>query len=79
MVQNFAVFADGVATALAKIKTTKFQWAEKNDRVSNRKYESLQIQSTTAFPSRSTLGMIETIPQIGKALEKIAPNAILNC
>ena len=25
--------------------------------VSNRKYESLQIQSTTVFPSRSTLGM----------------------
>ena len=49
------------------------------DRVSNRKYESLQIQSTTVFPSRSTLGMIETIPQIGKALEKFAPNAILNC
>ena len=49
-----------------------------NARVSNRKYESLQIQSTTVFPSRSTLGMIETIPQIGKALEKFAPNAILN-
>ena len=48
-------------------------------RVSNRKYGSLQIQSTTVFPSRSTLGMIETIPQIGKALEKFAPNAILNC
>ena len=48
-------------------------------RVSNRKYESLQIQSITVFPSRSTLGMIETIPQIGKALEKFAPNAILNC
>ena len=48
-------------------------------RVSNRKYESLQIQSTTVFPSRSTLGMIETIPQIGKALEKFAPNAIVNC
>ena len=47
------------------------------DRVSSRKYESLQIQSTTVFPSRSTLGMIETIPQIGKALEKFAPNAIL--
>ena len=48
-------------------------------RVSNRKYESLQIQSTTVFRSRSTLGMIETIPQIGKVLEKFAPNAILNC
>ena len=47
-------------------------------RVSNRKYESLQIQSTTVFPSRSTLGMIETIPQIGEVLEKFAPNAILN-
>ena len=31
MVQIFAVFMDGVATA--KIKTTKFQWVEESDDV----------------------------------------------
>ena len=35
-------------------------------RVSNRKYESMQNQSTAVFPSRSTIGKIETIPQMGR-------------
>ena len=47
-------------------------------RVSNRKYESMQNQSTAVFPSRSTIGKIETIPQIGMTLKMFAPNAILN-
>ena len=47
------------------------------DRVSNRKSESMQNQSTSVFLSRSTLGKIETIPQIGEALEKVRDNAIL--
>ena len=32
----------------------------------------------SVFSSRSTLGKIETTPQIGKALEKVCANAILN-
>ena len=47
-------------------------------RVSNRKYESMQNQSTAVFPSRSTMGKIETIPQMGTTLKLFAPNAILN-
>ena len=47
-------------------------------RVSNRKYESMQNQSTAVFPSRSTIGKIETIPQMGITLKMFAPNAILN-
>ena len=47
-------------------------------RVSNRKYESMQNQSTAVFPSRSTIGKIETIPQMGMTLKMFAPNAILN-
>ena len=47
-------------------------------RVSNRKYESIQNQSTAVFPSRSTIGKIETIPQMGMTLKMFAPNAILN-
>ena len=46
-------------------------------RVSNRKSESIQNQSTSVFSSRSTLGKIETTPQIGEALEKVRDNAIL--
>ena len=41
---------------------------ETYDRVSNRKSESMQNQSTSVFSSRSTLGKIETTPQIGEAL-----------
>ena len=47
-------------------------------RVSNRKYESMQNQSTAVFPSRSTIVKIETIPQMGTTLKMFAPNAILN-
>ena len=47
-------------------------------RVSNRKYESMQNQSTAVFPSRSTIGKIEAIPQMGMTLKMFAPNAILN-
>ena len=47
-------------------------------RVSNRKYESMQNQSTAVFPSRSTIGKIETVPQMGMTLKMFAPNAILN-
>ena len=47
-------------------------------RVSNRKYESMQNQSTAVFPSRSTIGKIETIQQMGITLKMFAPNAILN-
>ena len=47
-------------------------------RVSNRKYESMQNQSTAVFPSRSTIGKIETIPQMEMTLKMFAPNAILN-
>ena len=46
-------------------------------RVSNRKSESMQNQSTSVFSSRSTLSKIETTPQISKALEKVRDNAIL--
>ena len=38
-------------------------------RVSNRKYESMQNQSTAVFPSRSTIGKIETVPQMGMTLK----------
>ena len=44
-------------------------------RVSNRKYESMQNQSTAVFPSRSTVGKIETIPHMGMTLKMFAPNA----
>ena len=47
-------------------------------RVSNRKYDKMQNQSTAVFPSRSTIGKIETIPQMGVTLKMFAPNAILN-
>ena len=47
-------------------------------RVSNRKYESMQNQATAVFPSRSTIGKIETVPQMGMTLKMFAPNAILN-
>ena len=48
------------------------------NRVSNRKYESMQNQSTAVFPSGSTIDKIETIPQMGRILKMFAPNAILN-
>ena len=38
----------------------------------------MQNQSTLVFSVRSTLGKIETTPQIGEALEKVRENAILN-
>ena len=38
----------------------------------------MQNQSTAVFPSRSTIGKIETIPQMGMTLKMFAPNAILN-
>ena len=47
-------------------------------RVSNRKYESMQNQFTAVFPGRSTIGKIETIPQMGMTLKMFVPNAILN-
>ena len=54
------------------------QPGEHNVRASNRKYESMQNQSTAVFPSRSTIGKIETIPQMEMTLKMFAPNAILN-
>ena len=47
-------------------------------RVSNPKSESMQNEFSSGFLSRSTLGKIETTPQIGEALEKVRANAILN-
>ena len=47
-------------------------------RVSNRKSESMQNQSISEFSVRSTLGKMETTPQIGNTLEKVCENAILN-
>ena len=46
-------------------------------RVSNPKSESMQNKFISVFLSRSTLGMTETKPQIGEALEKVCTNAIL--
>ena len=46
-------------------------------RVSNRKSESMQIQSASMFFSRSTPSKIETTLQIGEILEKVRANAIL--
>ena len=46
-------------------------------RVSNPKSESIQNKFISVFLSRSTLGMTETTPQIGEALEKVCANAIL--
>ena len=40
--------------------------------------ENMQNQSTAVFPSRSTIGKIETIPQMGMTLKMFVPNAILN-
>ena len=40
--------------------------------------EAMQNQSTAVFPSRSTIGKIEIIPQMGMTLKMFAPNAILN-
>ena len=37
----------------------------------------MQIQSTWVFSVKSTLGKIETTPQIGEILEKGCENAIL--
>ena len=45
-------------------------------RVSNPKNESIQNQSFAVFPSTSTIGKIETIPQTGVADKKFVPNAI---
>ena len=61
----------GGATALNEIYTTHLHHSvvmiysyimHLAGRVSNRKYESMQNQSTAVFPSRSTIGKIETIP-----------------
>ena len=38
----------------------------------------MQNQSTLVFSVRSTLGKIETTPQIGKILEKVCENAMLD-
>ena len=46
-------------------------------RVSNPKSESMQNKFISVFLSRSILGMTETPPQIGEALEKVYANAIL--
>ena len=46
-------------------------------RVSNPKSEGMQNEFSV-FSSRSTLGKIETTPQIGEALERVGANAILN-
>ena len=40
-------------------------------RVTTLKSEDMQNQSTLVFSVRSTLGKIETTPQIGEALEKL--------
>ena len=47
-------------------------------RVSNPKSESMQNEFISVFSGRSTVGKIETTPQIGEALEKVRTNAILN-
>ena len=44
-------------------------------RVSSLKSESMHNQSTSVFSVRSTLGKIETMPQIGKT---VCENAILH-
>ena len=38
----------------------------------------MQNQPTSVFSVRSTLGKIETMPQIGETLEKVCEIAILN-
>ena len=47
-------------------------------RVTNLKSEGMQNQPTSVFSVRSTLGKIETMPQIGETLEKVCEIAILN-
>ena len=47
-------------------------------RVSNPKSRSMQNELISVLSSRSTLGMIETTPQIGEAPEKVRTNVILN-
>ena len=47
-------------------------------RVSNPKSKSMQNELISVLSSRSTLGMIETTPQIGEAPDKVRTNAILN-
>ena len=47
-------------------------------RVSNPKSKSMQNKLISVLSSRSTLGMIETTPQIGEAPDKVRANAILN-
>ena len=49
-----------------------------SDRVSNPKSKSMQNELISVLSSRSTLGMIETTPQIGEAPEKVRANTILN-
>ena len=48
------------------------------NRVTNLKSEGMQNQSTSVFSVRSTLGKIETTPEIGETLEKVCKIAILN-
>ncbi len=60
----------------AVVNTTKKE--SPDDRVSNRKSESMQNQSISVFSVRSTLGMIETTLQISETLEKVCENALLN-
>ena len=47
-------------------------------RVTNLKSVGMQNQSTSVFSVRSTLGNIETTPQIGEILEKVCENTMLN-
>ena len=47
-------------------------------RVTNLKSEGMQNQSTSIFSVSSTLGKIETTPEIGKTLDKVCEIAILN-
>ena len=46
--------------------------------MSNPKSKSMQNELISLLSSRSTLGMIETTPQIGEVPEKVRANAILN-
>ena len=62
----------------AESRTNKYLLRMLDSRVPNPKSESMQNEFISVFLGRSTLGKLETTPQIGEALEKVRANAILN-
>ena len=53
------------------LSITDLRTKDTSVRVTTLKSEDMQNQSTLVFSVRSTLGKIETTPQIGEALEKL--------